>query len=409
MKEYLIGEKLSHSYSVPIHKAFGAENYSLKEIGREELAAFFAKKDFGGLNVTIPYKREAFAFLNEVSPLAERIGAVNTVVNRGGVLYGDNTDYFGFSALTARAGVDFRGANVLIFGTGGTSETAETVCRDGGAARVEKVSRSGALNYQTMYERSDTHVVVNTTPAGMFPNDGESIADLSRFPALRGALDAVYHPLRTNLVLQAEALGVPCAGGLYMLVAQAARARELFDGRKIAESEIEGVYRKIGRAYENAVLVGMPGSGKSAVGRALAARLKREFFDSDAEIERRAGPIEEIFARGGEETFRRIEKEVIEELSKKSGVVLATGGGAVKDKANVAALRRNGKILYIDRPVEKLALKGRPLSKDRETVKRLYEERRALYEDAADVRVKNVGALAEAEEAAFRAFTEEEE
>ncbi len=409
MKEYLIGEKLGHSYSAAIHKAFGGGDYALKEIAPEALKTFFAKREFRGINVTIPYKRTAMSLVDEVSPLARRIGAINTVVNRGGVLYGDNTDYYGFSALAAKAGVDFKGKNVCILGTGGTSRTAETVCLDAGAKSVYKVSRSGGCNYNNVYDRTETEIVVNTTPAGMYPNDGETIVDLSRFPDLSGALDVVYHPLRTNFVLQAQSLGVPAAGGLYMLVAQAARARELFGGGRIGEEAVLRVAAKLQRECENIVLIGMPGAGKSAVGKAVAAALGRPFFDSDEEIVKAAGrEIEEIFARGGEEAFRAAERAAVEDLAKKSGAVVSTGGGAVKDGRNVSALKRNGVIFYLRRPTSLLALKGRPLSKDRETVEKLYEERRALYEGAADFVIENDKDPQSAVNAVLNAFSKEE-
>ena len=394
MKEYLIGEKLSHSYSAYIHSLFGGKDYGLKPLAREELAPFLRRKEFDGLNVTIPYKKEVIPFLDGISPLAARIGAVNTVVNRNGRLFGDNTDYFGLDFLARSAGVDFKGKNVLILGTGGTSETAATLARDCGAVRVERVSRTGELDYQNVYARRDTEVIVNATPVGMFPNNGARALDLSRFPRLSGALDAIYNPLRTEFVLQAKALGAACAGGLFMLVALGARARELFDGRKRSDGEILAACEKAERRYENIVLVGMPGSGKSVIGRAAAKALGREFFDADEEIEKRLQKsIPEIFAERGEAFFRRAESEVVAELAKKSGAVISTGGGAVKIAANVNALKGNGRIFYLKRSTEKLARKGRPLSKDRAALDRLYAERKPLYEGAADETVQNDGTL----------------
>ncbi len=409
MKEYLIGERLGHSYSVAIHNAFGGKEYALKEIAREDLKGFIEKREFGGLNVTVPYKQSVMPLLDEISPLAERIGAVNTVVNRGGRLYGYNTDYDGFARLAERAGVRFAGRRVLVLGTGGTSRTVQTVCRDAGAASVETVSRSGKLNYDNVYERSETEIVVNTTPVGMYPESEGRAVDLSKFPRLCGALDVIYNPLRTNFVLQARSLGVPAEGGLAMLVAQGARARELFDGVKIGEETFEVVVRAMQRRSENLVLIGMPGAGKSTVGREAARALNRPFFDCDEEIVKETGlSIEEIFARGGEVRFRAAEKSVIGELAKKSGAVIAAGGGAVKDKANVTAFKRNGKIMYLKRDTELLALKGRPLSKNRETVRKLYEERRGLYEVAADRTIENDGDLKSATAAVLAAFTGEE-
>ena len=394
MKEYLIGEKLSHSYSVYIHALFGGENYALKPVSKEELAAFLQKKEFSALNVTIPYKKEVMKYLDEISPLSRRIGAVNTVVNRGGALYGDNTDYFGFSRLAESAGIRFAGKNVLILGTGGTSETAETAVKDGGARRVTKVSRTGEVNYANAYNLTDTEIVINTTPVGMYPALGKSPLDLSRFPALEGALDAVYNPLRTDFILQAQSLGVKCAGGLAKLVAQGARARELFDGKKRGDDEIAAAIRKAERHYENVVLVGMPGSGKSVVGREVAKSLGRAFFDCDAEIEKKLGKsIPEVFAECGEEYFRAAERETIAELSAVSGAVISTGGGAVLDGENVRALKRNGRIFYLKRDVKKLARKGRPLSASGAAVEKMFQLRKPLYEKAADEIIDNDGAL----------------
>lgn len=394
MKEYLIGEKLSHSYSVYIHALFGGENYALKPVSKEELAAFLQKKEFSALNVTIPYKKEVMKYLDEISPLSRRIGAVNTVVNRGGALYGDNTDYFGFSRLAESAEIRFAGKNVLILGTGGTSETAETVVKDCGARRVTKVSRTGEVNYLNAYDLTDTEIVINTTPVGMYPALGKSPLDLSRFPALEGALDAVYNPLRTDFILQAQSLGVKCAGGLAMLVAQGARARELFDGKKRGDEEIAAAIRKAERHYENVVLVGMPGSGKSVVGREVAKLLGRAFYDCDAEIEKKLGKsIPEVFAERGEEYFRAAELETIAELSAVSGAVISTGGGAVLNGENVRALKRNGRIFYLKRDVKKLARKGRPLSASGAAVEKMFQLRKPLYEKAADEIIDNDGAL----------------
>ena len=394
MKEYLIGEKLSHSYSVYIHALFGGEDYALKPVKREDLAAFMRKKEFSALNVTIPYKKEVMQYLDEISPLAKRIGAVNAVVNRDGALYGDNTDYFGFARLAESAGICFAKKNVLILGTGGTSETAEAVVKDGGARRVIKVSRSGSVNYDNVYDLSDTEIIVNTTPVGMFPALGKSPLDLSRFPALEGALDVIYNPLRTDFILQAISLGVKCAGGLAMLVAQGARARELFDNRKRSEEEIAAAIEKARRKYENIVLVGMPGSGKSVVGREVAKTLCRTFYDCDAEIEKKLGKsIPEVFAERGEGYFRAAERETIAELSAVSGAVISTGGGAVLDGENVHALKRNGRIYYLRRDINKLARKGRPLSASGTAVKEMFQKRKPLYEKAADEIIDNDGTM----------------
>ena len=311
-------------------------------------------------------------------------------------LFGDNTDYFGFRHTLRRAGVEFAGRHVLILGTGGTSLTALRAAEDLGAASVERVSRRGELNYETVYERRETEIVVNTTPVGMFPRNGERAIDLSRFPRLRGVADVVYNPLRTALLLQAEELGVPAAGGLPMLVAQARRACELFTGESIPDERMEAVLREVAAEVSNVVLIGMPGSGKTTVGEAVARRLGRPFADADEEIVRRAGrPIPEIFAQEGEERFRTLETEVLSELGKRSGIVLATGGGAVLLPRNLPHLRQNGRIVRITREVSRLATRGRPLSASPERLREMEREREPLYQRAADVTVSNDGSTAE--------------
>ena len=333
----LIGARLGHSHSPRIHAALAGYNYQLRELKEEELAGFLTERAFRGINVTIPYKKAVMPFCAELGEGARRIGCVNTIVKRSdGSLYGDNTDYYGFCQTARRAGVTFAGRHVLILGSGGTSLTAFQAAEDLGAASVERVSRSGELNYETVYQREETEIVVNTTPVGMFPKNGERAVDLSRFPRLQGVVDVVYNPLRTAFLLQAAALGVPAAGGLPMLVAQARRASELFTGERIPEERMEAVLREVAAEVTSVVLIGMPGSGKSTVGAALARRLERPFVDADEEIVRRAGrSIPEIFAEDGEERFRTLETEVLSDLGKRSGIVLATGGGAVLFERNL--------------------------------------------------------------------------
>ena len=404
MKEYLIGEKLSHSYSVPIHKAFGAENYSLKEIGKEELAAFFAKKDFGGLNVTIPYKREVFAFLDEVSPLAERIGAVNTVVNRGGKLVAYNTDAFGMLFALRTAGIGLAGKSVAVLGSGGTSHTACALARREGAKSVVVVSRSGQTDYTAIYGHKDLQVVINTTPVGMYPNAEASPLDLSRFPALEGVFDAVYNPLNTRLVQQAKSLGLRVGSGLLMLTAQAKAAATLFLGGEYAEpspadeagKDILRVYATVRRELTNIVLVGMPSSGKSSLGRLVADKLSRPFADTDALVEANEGKdIPSIFAAEGEAAFREAESRAVAECSSKGGGVIATGGGAPLSERNRLNLRSNGFAVYVRRDTDKLETEGRPLSRDLATLNRMFAERDPVYAAFANVTVDNNGDLGE--------------
>ncbi len=405
----LIGARLGHSHSPRIHAALAGYNYQLRELKEEELAGFLTERAFRGINVTIPYKKAVMPFCAELGEGARRIGCVNTIVKRSdGSLYGDNTDYYGFCQTARRAGVTFAGRHVLILGSGGTSLTAFQAAEDLGAASVERVSRSGELNYGTVYRREETEIVVNTTPVGMFPKNGERAVDLSRFPRLQGVVDVVYNPLRTAFLLQAEALGVPAAGGLPMLVAQARRASELFTGERIPEERMEAVLREVAADVTNVVLIGMPGSGKSTVGAALARRLERPFVDADEEIVRRAGrSIPEIFAEDGEERFRTLETEVLSDLGKRSGIVLATGGGAVLFERNLPLLRQNGRIYRITRDVSRLATCGRPLSSSPERLREMERERAPFYERAADVTVSNDGSTAETVAAIMRDLREE--
>lgn len=405
----LIGARLGHSHSPRIHAALAGYNYQLRELKEEELAGFLTERAFRGINVTIPYKKAVMPFCAELGEGARRIGCVNTIVKRSdGSLYGDNTDYYGFCQTARRAGLTFAGRHVLILGSGGTSLTAFQAAEDLGAASVERVSRSGELNYETVYRREETEIVVNTTPVGMFPKNGERAVDLSRFPRLQGVVDVVYNPLRTAFLLQAEALGVPAAGGLPMLVAQARRASELFTGERIPEERIEAVLREVAAEVTSVVLIGMPGSGKSTVGAALARRLERPFVDADEEIVRRAGrSIPEIFAEDGEERFRTLETEVLSDLGKRSGIVLATGGGAALFERNLPLLRQNGRIYRITRDVSRLATCGRPLSSSPERLREMERERVPFYERAADVTVSNDGSTAETVAAIMRDLREE--
>ena len=350
MEYGLIGAKLGHSYSVPIHAQLGDYDYRLYERTEAEFVDLMRRRDFKGLNVTIPYKRLALELCDELSDTAREVGSVNTVVRRAdGSLYGHNTDIGGFIALAARAGVEIAGKKAVILGSGGTSLTARTACRRLGAKEIVVVSRKGPVDYEALYrDHADAQVLVNTTPVGMYPNNGESAADISRLPCLTGVLDVIYNPDRTALILDARARGLNCAGGLYMLVGQAREAAELFTGRAIPESETERIHALLRGEALNAILIGMPGSGKSSVGRALARRMGRPFVDCDGEIVKRAGKsIPEIFAREGEAAFRALEAAVIADVCREKGQVIATGGGAVLREENVRAMRQNGAVLLI--------------------------------------------------------------
>ena len=391
MEYGLIGEKLGHSFSREIHQRLGGYDYRLQELTPAQLPAFLEKRDFRGVNVTIPYKQTVIPLLDEVDPKAAAIGAVNTIVNRRGRLYGYNTDCDGMAALARHAGLTLKNKNVLILGTGGTSRTAMTVAADLGAAEIRRVSRTGRGDAITYEQAADlpVQVLINTTPCGMYPGcDGQPM-DLSRFGWLEGVLDAVYNPLRTRLVLQARDNGARGQGGLYMLVAQAAAACRLFLDRPLPDGALDSVYRAIHGQKQNIVLTGMPGSGKSTVGRVLARQLGRELVDTDTEIIRLAKkPIPEIFAQRGERGFRDLESQVIQEVSRRTGLVIATGGGAILREENVRRLRQNGRIYFLDRPAEDiLPTDDRPLARDMEAVRQRYAERYPRYTSTADAAV----------------------
>ena len=390
-----IGEHLTHSFSKEIHAKLQDYLYELKEVPMGELDGFMTERDFKAINVTIPYKQKVIPFLKEMGETASAIGAVNTVVNRNGELYGYNTDFGGMADLIKRTGIELKGKKVLIFGTGGTSKTAKAVAEHMGAASVWKVSRSerpGALTYEQVLEgHLDAHVLINTTPKGMFSQESGMPVDPCLFPQLHGVVDAVYNPLRTEFVLKARETGVPAAGGLYMLVRQAVLASEIFLGIKYPEETTEDIYKRIRTDKENIVLTGMPGSGKTIVGKLLAEFLNRPYLDTDMLIEERTGMTPaQIITDRGEPVFREIESGVICEVAQKNGCIIATGGGAILCPENIRHLRLNGKLYFLDRPVEQLVpTKHRPLSSTKEAILRRYNERYATYVSTADVIIEN--------------------
>ncbi len=405
MQYGLIGEKLGHSFSAEIHQKLKSNPYTLCEISRDEIEAFFCKKDFSAINVTIPYKTTVIPYLSHISEQAKAIGAVNTVVNRGGELWGYNTDFFGMQALIEHAGILLKGKKIAILGTGGTSKTARAVAVALGAREILTVSRTageGAITYDELTAtHSDVEVVINTTPVGMYPNTEASPVDISAFTGLEGVIDAIYNPLRTQLVLNAQKRDIKAEGGLYMLVAQAVRASELFLDCTYEKGITESIYQTLLQQTENVVLSGMPASGKSTVGKCLSKVLNREFFDLDEEIVRATGrSIPEIFATNGETAFRDLETRILREvLSNKKGIVLATGGGAILRDENIDLLRRNGKIYFIDRPLEALLpTSDRPLASSAEAIRRRYEERYDRYCTTADCHINGDGSIDEVAE-----------
>lgn len=390
-----IGEHLTHSFSKEIHGQLQDYLYELKEIPMGTLDQFMTQRDFKAINVTMPYKQDVIPFLKEMGDTATAIGAVNTIVNRGGQLYGYNTDFGGMKDLIQHTGIDIKGKKVLIFGTGGTSKTAMAVAEYMGAASVQKVSRSpkpGVLTYaQAMESHLDAQVLINTTPKGMFSRESGMPMDPGLFSSLQGVVDAVYNPLRTEFVLKAQSMGVPAAGGLYMLVRQAVLASEIFLDTKYPDTITEEVYKRIKTGKENIVLTGMPGSGKTTVGKLLAKELNRPYVDTDALIENKTGMTPaQIIDTQGEQAFRDAETEAIREISQKNGCVIATGGGAILRSENIQHLRTNGKLFFLDRPVEQLIPTGdRPLSSTKEAILQRYQERYPIYTATADVIIKN--------------------
>ena len=387
----LLGEHLGHSYSPRIHGSLGSYSYELFEVAPEALDAFLHSGRFDALNVTIPYKRTVLPYCAALSEKARKLGNVNTIVRRAdGSLYGDNTDFDGFSWLLARNGGIQQGEKALVLGTGGASQTVQYVLREQGA-QVVTLSRRGENTYDTLARHKDAVLVVNATPVGMYPNNGAGLIDLGLLPNCRCVLDLIYNPARTRLLLDAEVRGIRCEGGLPMLVAQAKCAAERFTGETLPDSRCEKILRKLRREMQNIILIGMPACGKSTVGRLLANRLSRPFFDADAEIMQRLGcDIPTFFAREGEAAFRRIEAEVLAELGKHSGCVIATGGGCVACEENYDSLHQNGVMIWLQRPLAELSAEGRPVSQSTDICE-LYARRRPLYERFADYSVENTG------------------
>ncbi|MBQ2899899.1 MAG: shikimate dehydrogenase [Oscillospiraceae bacterium] len=390
MEYGLIGEHLPHSFSLEIHKRIGDYKYEIKELHPEELEDFIKSRDFKGINVTIPYKQAVIPFLDEIDEAAKAIGAVNTVVNRDGKLFGYNTDFGGLRALFEHAGISVFGKKAVILGNGGTSHTAEAVLKALGAQTVLKtdiIPGEGVItNEEAVLRHSDTQILINTTPCGMFPKLSGMAANPADFPHLEGAIDVVYNPLKTDFVQRAQSLGVPSEGGLYMLVMQAILAAERFFEKPVPKEKAESIFSEILRMKTNIVLIGMPASGKTTAGKILSEELKMPLFDSDKLIIKKTGrEISDIFEKEGEPAFRKIENETVLELSGKTGAIIATGGGAILDPENMRNLSKNGRIYFIDRPVEKLVpTSDRPTASTAEAIKKCYEERYPLYKKYAD-------------------------
>ncbi len=393
MKYGLIGEHLKHSFSKVIHEQIGDYVYEIKEIEPQNVEKFIKEREFLGINVTIPYKEVVIPMLDYVDSSAKKIGAVNTVVNRNGKLYGYNTDYSGMYALVSRIGAEIKDKKVLIIGTGGTSKTARAVATDMGAKEIVFVSNSvvqGAYSYDEIYQNhTDIDVIFNTSPCGMYPNNQGMPIDLEKFPNLTAVVDVVYNPIRTRLVLKAKKLGLKSEGGLFMLGAQAVYAYEHFTGNKIDSTLPEKIYKNVLGGKDNIVLIGMPASGKSTIGKILAKKTGKVFIDTDEEIVKKANmQISDIFSQYGEAYFRKLEAKIVEEVSKFNGYVIATGGGAILNSSSVDNLKQNGTLYFLDRSLELLApTSDRPLSSNLDAMKKRYEERYPIYCSACDVKI----------------------
>ena len=391
MEYGLIGERLGHSFSKDVHSMLADYEYEIKEIPRDELDAFMRSADFSAINVTIPYKEQVIPYLSYISDEARLIGSVNTIVNRGGKLYGYNTDFFGMTSLIDKLGITLKGKKTVILGTGGTSKTAFAVAKSLGAdpiVTVSRVKKDGAVDYEELLKNhTDARVIINTTPVGMYPDNFSSPVNISHFKELEGVIDAIYNPIRTRLVSDALERGVKAEGGLYMLVAQAVYASEIFFNTKYPEEKLKSIFNGIIRSKENIVLIGMPASGKTTVANLLADALERNAFDTDKMIVDACGKgIPEIFASEGEAIFREYESEQINKVSVENNAVIATGGGAILKSENVKALKQNGILFFLDRPYEKLVpTSDRPLASDTEAIKKRYEERYEIYVSSADV------------------------
>ena len=395
MRYGLIGEHLGHSFSKDIHEQIGEYPYSLQELSPEELEGFINAREFKAINVTIPYKEKVIKYLDEVSDEVLNIGACNTIVNRDGKLCGYNTDYRGMKDMLLKGDINVKDKKVLILGTGGTSRTASSLLTDLGASLVRKASRrqsddENVISYHDLIDKCrDVQIIINTTPCGMYPNNSFKPLSIDMFPKLEGVADVIYNPLRSRLLLDAQANGLKSIGGLYMLVSQAIHANALFCDHEVYYDKMESIYNNLLTKKENICLIGMPSCGKSTVGKMISARLDRTFYDSDTLIEEKVGmAVDQYIHQKGIESFRQIESEVIADLSKKNGCVISTGGGSILKEENVKCLRQNSRIFFLDRSLQNLTpTADRPLSSDLSALKALFAERYPLYQKVCDERI----------------------
>ena len=388
----LIGKTLKHSFSPKLHKYLGDYSYELFELKPDELESFFKRQDLKAINITMPYKEEAMKYCNKFSQEALRMGCINTAIWDGEDIVGYNTDYYGCMEMLKEIDLEIEGSIVAILGDGSTSKTVRVALEDLGAKEILNISRRGEIKFNDMEKYNHVEVIVNATPVGMYPNNLESLLNLKDFPKLKAVADVVYNPLRTKLILDAKRLGIRTATGLKMLVYQGIKANELFFDRKIEKEEAKKIYSYIYRDVSNIVIIGMPGSGKTSIGRSLAKKLDRGFVDLDREIEKIDGiSVQQIFENYGEDGFREFENAACIKYGKETGIIISTGGGVVLDKQNFNPLKQNGIIVQIDRKLNKLATKGRPLSKGGfENLVKLQIERTKKYQDFADFKVINI-------------------
>ena len=407
MRAGLLGRKLGHSFSPRIHSFFGDYSYDLFEVEPDKLSAFMKSDAFDALNVTIPYKKDVIPYCAELTDAARTIGSVNTVVRRAdGTLLGDNTDAAGFTGMVRRLNVDPAGKKAVILGSGGASLTAQYVLHQMGASEVVVISRSGENNYENIERHADARILVNTTPVGMYPNNGLAPLDIARLPNLEDVLDLIYNPANTQLLLDAQARGIPCINGLFMLVEQARKASERFTGNSISSDCGKKVYNALRSETENIILIGMPGCGKTTIGQILAEKTGKPLLDADAVLVQKIGmSIPEFFATHTEDEFRRAETEVLCEICRLSGQIIATGGGCVTRPENKNLLRQNGRVFFIERDLGLLPTDGRPLSQ-RGKLENMYAARHPFYLDFADVRIENDGAPEDAAAKIMEVFYE---
>lgn len=395
MKCGLLGRKLGHSYSPRIHRLLGKYEYHLFEKEPEELETFLRCGDWDGVNVTMPYKQTVIPYLDSVSSIAQKVGAVNTIIRRENQLVGLNTDYWGFYSMLYKSGLSPAGKKCLVLGNGGASKVVQAVLQSAGGQTVV-ISRSGENHYQNLHLHRDAALIVNTTPVGMYPNTGFSPVDLNQFPHLEGVLDIIYNPARTQLLMDAEKRGIVAENGLWMLISQAVLAAKHFTDRSDDVKPIEVIYRILKPETENIVLIGMPGCGKSTIGQLLSEKTGKTFVDADAEIIKIAQKtIPRIFAEDGEEVFRSLETQVLAELGKQSGLVIATGGGCVTRGRNYPLLHQNGTIFWLRRELDRLPTEGRPLS-IAGNIEEMYQARQTLYSQFADHAIENNGTAEDA-------------